>query len=123
MLDAEQGLAKAERALGRPERGLRLARQLLTDSAIAYRSVDDLTRRQWNQVFFRRLMLRPGAVVGAELSETYGDLLSEQLARDIEKLSARPAALRGHGSSVGRIVELRGLEPLAPRVPLWCSSS
>jgi hypothetical protein len=59
---------------------------------VACRTVDDLTRRQWNQVFFRRLMLRPGGVVGAELSELYGDLLSERLARNVEKLSARPAA-------------------------------
>jgi site-specific DNA recombinase len=111
LLDSEQQLAKAERAVGKPERGVKLARELLRNSATAYRSVDDLTRRQWNQVFFQRLMLRPGEVVGAELSETYGGLLSEQLLRDVEKLTAQPATLRGHGSSVSRIVELGGLEP------------
>jgi hypothetical protein len=123
LLDAEQRLAKADRAVGKPECGLKLARKLLTNSAETYRSVDDLTRRQWNQVFFQRLLLRPGEVLGAELTDTYGDMLSEQLARDLEKLTARPAALRGHGSSVSRIMELAGLEPATSWVRSRRSSS
>ena len=47
-------------------------------------------------------------MTGAELSEPYGALLSEQLIRDVEKINARPASLRGRGSSVDRIVDIMG---------------
>jgi hypothetical protein len=40
--------------------------------------VNDVTRRQWNQVFFRQLHLTPEAITGAQLTDLYGDLLSER---------------------------------------------
>lgn len=117
LADAEDALAKAERALGKAETGVALARQLLVDSAAAYRRVDDFTRRRWNQTFFRRLFLNPEGVVGAELTDSFGDLLSEQLARDVDKLTARLPASLGRGSSVERIVEPVGLEPTPFAMP------
>lgn len=117
LTDAEDRLARAQRALGKAERGLARARQLLVDSATAYESTNDFTRRRWNQVFFRRLLLKPEGVVGAELTDLYGELLSEQLANDVDELVARPVASLGRGSSVERIVELVGLEPTASAMP------
>jgi site-specific DNA recombinase len=108
---AKQALAKVEAEIGQAEKGLVLARRLLHDSAGAYRAVDPKTRRRWNQTFFTKLFLATEGVVGAELTDEFGALLAEDLAKKLETLPARPGPHWARGSNVAQLVELAGLEP------------
>ena len=121
---ARQQLGQAEAEIGKAEEGLRLARQLLADSAATYGQVDEQTRRRLNQVFFTKLFVLPDGIKGAELTDEFAGLLSDELAKRLEKLPARPR--RSHfarGSSKNVLVELEGLEPSASAVPRRRSAS
>ncbi len=118
---AESNLASSERAAEKPNRGLRHALKLLTDSSAAYLDAGPNERRAWNQAFFTRLFVKPlegrPEIAGAELTEPFGALLAEDLAKHLQKLPREPAALRADGSNVKALVELGGLEPPPFRLP------
>lgn len=75
---------------------------------------DDATRRQWNQVFFNRLFIKPDPnghpeVVGAEVAEPFAQLLSDDLATAVDQMQrSNPSAFAAGGSNVEQIVELMG---------------
>jgi site-specific DNA recombinase len=108
---ARQQLAQAEAEIGKAEEGLQLARQLLADSAATYERVDEQTRRRFNQAFFTKLFVGLEGVTGAELTDEFAALLSDDLMQQLEKLPARPGPHFARGSSKGVLVELAGLEP------------
>lgn len=114
---AQTDLRKAEADLGKVEEGLGLARQFLEDSSGTYRDqADPLTRRHWNQVFFRRIFVGPQGVKAVELTDEFGSLLREDLAEQVEAFMANPTeALRAGGSTFDRAVEAGGIEPPTPR--------
>ncbi len=108
---AEKQLAAAERKVDQSEEGLRLAQKGLSDSSRTYRDADPQTRRQWNQAFFTKLYVGPKGITGSELTDEFGALLAEDLAKKLEALPSDPSAFRRRGSNVGFLVELAGLEP------------
>jgi hypothetical protein len=89
--------------------GLALAKLFLRRAGAAYREADGVTQRAWNQALFQRLIIAPVddelQVVGAELTETFADLLSEQLVESLDALMKAPAAVfAAGGSNVEQIV-------------------
>jgi site-specific DNA recombinase len=108
---AERRLALAGGNIENANDGLKAARQLLQHSADAYRQVDEQTRRRWNQAFFTKLFVGPEGIKGAELTEEFGALLREDLAKQVEAMSALTETQFGRGSSVRVLVELGGFEP------------
>jgi hypothetical protein len=119
MTAAKKELAKAELRVEQLKAALNEALRLATDSEYAYRVADDQTRRGWNQDFFKRIYIRDEEVVGAELTDTYAALLSEELIVKLEafkadrqsKPEAKVTSLRTWGSIEGLIVETAGIEP------------
>ena len=77
----------------------------------AYRLASDRVRRQFNQAFFKRLLIDSGDVEGAELSEPFSTLLGEDVSRRFERALPEPAS-SGVGSIYDTLVDLRGIEPL-----------
>jgi len=120
---ANKQLASAERRVDQSEDGLRLARRCLADSSRTYRDADSQVRRQWNQVFFTKLYVGPKGVTGAELTDEFGDLLAEDLAKRLKAMPSDPGPIRGRGSNMRRLVELAGLEPATSWVRSRRSSS
>jgi site-specific DNA recombinase len=108
---AQVALANARADVADAKEGLRAARHLLERSAASYRDVDPLTRQRWNQVFFKKLFVRPEGIKGAELTPEFGILLREDLAKQIEAASAQTEADFGPGSTLRVLVELGGFEP------------
>jgi site-specific DNA recombinase len=108
---AEKKVVTAEGNIEQAGRGLQAARQLLQRSSEAYSQVDAQTRRRWNQSFFQKLFVGPGGVKAAELTEEFGALLREDLARRIEMMAAQPRLQFARGSNERVLVELAGLEP------------
>ena len=113
---AQKELRKAEADVGKAEKGLRLARKFLEDSSGTYRDeADPLTRRHWNQVFFRRIFVGTHGIKAVELTDEFGALLRDDLAEEVEVFMANPtAALRAGGSTFNRVVEAGGIEPPTP---------
>ena len=108
---AEKKVVLAGGNIDRANDGLKAARQLLQQSAGAYRRVDPQTRQRWNQAFFTKLYVGPEGVKGAELTDEFGGLLREDLAERLEEISAEAEDHFGPGSRVGVLVELAGFEP------------
>ena len=96
--------------------GLELARRLLHQAGEAYRDADDLTQRAWNQTFFTKLFVAPTdeegpAVVSADLSEPFAQLLSDDLAASVDSALRSETPVSAGGSTVDQIVETVGIEP------------
>ncbi len=108
---AEETLTRAGGDLAEADKGLSSARQLLQLSAMAYRQVDPLTRRRWNQAFFTKLFVLPEEVKSAELTDEFSGLLREDLSARLEAMAAQPGLNFGPGSYESSLVELAGLEP------------
>jgi DNA invertase Pin-like site-specific DNA recombinase len=108
---AKTKLTRAGGNIKNANKGLRAARQLLQQSAGAYSRVDPQTRRRWNQAFFRKLFVGPEGIKAAELTDEFGALLREDLAKRLEAMVAQPRLRFGRGSSERVLVELAGLEP------------
>jgi len=110
-------LDAAERGNRSAKHGLALARKLLHQAGEAYHEADPIAQRAWNQAFFTRLFVKPELdgepeVAAAELTEPFAQLLSEDLATALERVTAaQPATLVGGGSNVDQIVETAGIEP------------
>jgi len=108
---AQKNLARAVGGLEDAEKGLEDARQLLKCSAGSYRQVGEQTRRRWNQAFFKKLFVAPEGIKGAELTDEFGALLREDLAKRVEKVAAQTRLHFGPDSNERVLVELAGLEP------------
>ena len=108
---AETKLARAGGDIKNASKALRAARQFLQQSAGSYARVDSQTRRRWNQVIFRKLFVGPEGIKAAELTDEFGALLREDLAKRLEAVAAQSRLRFGRGSSERVLVELGGLEP------------
>lgn len=116
MAAAKQRLIQSELRVDQLEAALDEALRLATDSEYAYRVADDQTRRGWNQDFFTKIFIREDEVAGAELTDDYAALLSDELVTKLEVLKAEQQAnpkakvtsLRAWGSIEGLVVGLTG---------------
>jgi len=66
---------------------------LPTDASLAYSEAGPQLRRRWNQVFFTKLFVGVDAVAGAELTDEFGALLADDLAKKLKKLPSNPKAV------------------------------
>jgi hypothetical protein len=114
---AHAKVAAAERSNQDALSGLELTCKLLRTAGEAYHEADAIARRAWNQAFSRDSLSNPISMgksrsFGAELTEPFGRLLSEDLAAAVERLPrSEPTALVAGGSNVDQIVETVGIEP------------
>ncbi|BEK90330.1 hypothetical protein GCM10010198_42040 [Nocardia seriolae] len=144
---AEEGLLSTGAELAAGAGVLRQALDILSDPYTMYRDANDDTRRLMNQTFYQRFYIDEDLTVGHALNPPFDDFheavqirargavhvatatpatrrmtRGEQPARETKNPSlARVYAVTG--SSKGHIVELRGLEPLTPTLPVWCATS
>jgi hypothetical protein len=65
-------------------------------------------RRQFNHVFFKRLLVDDEGVAGSELTDEFALVLSEDMVNRFQR--SEPAS-SGAGSIVDRLVEVAGIEP------------
>jgi site-specific DNA recombinase len=126
---------------------LQKALDYATHSYEAYMRATPQERRLMNQAFFTRITVHDDDVQ-VELAEPFQTLFSEQLA-DMAQRSVGPSrkscneqpasqpslttvlgsqnankpAHLGAGLKDTLLVELRGLEPLTPTLPVWCATS
>ncbi len=114
---AKGRLWAAEQSSEAAVQALQLCRKLLRKAGEAYQEADTMTQRAWNQTFFTRLFVKPDTlgepeIVGAELSDPFAQLLSEDLATALEGVQNEPPAVfAAGGSNVDQIVEAEGIEP------------
>ncbi|WP_204693292.1 recombinase family protein [Geodermatophilus bullaregiensis] len=134
--DADERL---QRVLGTLDDALALAQ----DCYRAYALAEPKLRRQFNQVFFAKLLVFDDESVNRELAEPFRLLLAPEVQRDLrlrsitiaelqalshgwQTTARRPSASRQNepltasavrGSRNNYLVELRGLEPLTPTLP------
>jgi site-specific DNA recombinase len=126
---------------------LRTALDLAEDCGRAYRAAPDDVRRQFNQVFFKRVLVHSDADPEIELAPPFDTLLSAEvrtavrrqqtedakkptpesglLAKSALNRRVRPkmASLLAHGSVKTLLVEPRGIEPLTSWLPAKRSPS
>ena len=103
-----------------------------------YAAADDPARRFINETFFSAFYIDQDGIHTSELADPFDNLVESlrtyQATRTPDtKKGSRPAkALDGNavsnsvadsGSSTDTLVELRGLEPLTPTLPVWCATS
>ena len=113
---AKGKLAKAEADLGKAEEGLELAEKLLSNLPDSYERVDPETRRRFNQAVFKKLLITPEGVEGAELTDEFRGLLDEKLPGRLEKIAATPKSSQFEfGLNHESLVPGAGLEPASPR--------
>ena len=113
---SQAAVEAAEGSVDQAKRGLKLATKLLRRAGDAYHEADDITRRAWNQTFFTKLWIAPDdediEVIGAELTDEFAELLSEDLERELGRLTNEPPPTKAdRGSNVDQIVETAGIEP------------
>lgn len=80
--------------------------QLMANAARTYAEVDPVSRRQLNQVFFKKLLISPSRVEGAELTDEFGLVLADDLAERLEAMGRQKSKppFRG-GSNFDLLVE------------------
>ncbi len=93
--EVEAGLATDGEKLKQAKQLIDLALGLAKNCAASYRKARPEVQKMWNQAFFRKVLVREGRVAGHEYEEPFASLL---------------------GSHNDRIVEVRGVEPLASAV-------
>ena len=108
---AHAKLEQAEQEVGQVKEGLELALRLAADAEAAYALADDLTKRRWNQAFFKKIFLRDLETSGAELADPFAQLLADDLAQELERISADS---RSGGSIENQLLEAGGIEPPTP---------
>jgi len=89
------------------------------DAEKLYEMADPHTLRQLNETFFEKLFVNEGEVTAAELADTYGALLRDELAEKLSEFAderrkspdRNPRTLRAWGSIEPLIVETPGIEP------------
>ena len=92
-------------------KALDLALELAVDAELTYALADPALRRQLNQAFFVKVLIRDGEVSGAELAEPYATLFRPDLPSLLEKPAPRRGIKKWLGSREAVLVELAGLEP------------
>ncbi len=103
---AETKLDRAGANIEKAERGLDALHQLLIDAAGTYAAMDSVGRRRLNQVFFKKLMIYPTGIGGADLTDELGQALADELEEDLQKASEKKPEPPFKGSSnFDRIVE------------------
>ena len=90
---------------------LSTALSLLVDCATLYARTNDQGKRLANQAL----------TDGIDISED--ERATIRLAEPFAALTPEPASTDVRSSSTSSIVELRGLEPLTPTLPVWCATS
>lgn len=112
---AKGKLAKAEADLGASEKGLQLARQLLSKLPDGYEHVDPETRRRLNQAVFKKLLVGPEGIEDVELADEFRALLDERVPGRLEKIQAKSKpSLFGVGLNLDYVVRRAGFEPARP---------
>ncbi len=122
---------------------------LTRDCHTAYLPANESTRRLFNQAFFTKIYIDEDKEtrersVRVDYNQPFDDLLARlvppsvhrtlQATEHDEKQKARQENLTGDSSNMlgvaegqgcppSALVELRGLEPLTPTLPVWCATS
>lgn len=74
----------------------------------AYGRAPDKLRRQFNQVFFRKLLVSDTRVAGAELAEPFAQLLAHDVIKQFHRESKNPGlSFVGQGSKEDQMVVIR----------------
>ena len=84
---------------------LAIAGQIATKCATGYRKADEPTRRLFNTAVFETITIKNGQIATATHRAPFDQLL------------------KGTRFEYENVVELRGLEPLTPTLPVWCATS
>jgi site-specific DNA recombinase len=120
---AEGKLAEHELEAAAVRETLEQALALALDCQANYQRASKPLRRQWNQVFFRRLLVLDDRVVATERADGIDEIyeLRDRLAAEAAQPEAAPS--HGPGSSEAVLVEPAGLEPATFALPARRSSS
>jgi site-specific DNA recombinase len=124
---------------------IRACLEVLADPQALYTAASDDVRRQLNQAIFTRLYIDDDEVTSHELTDAFDGLMKVQREwmADTTSDQAQTGPPEGgpvavHRSSLSKpalgisednllsaeqMVELRGLEPLTPTLPVWCATS
>ncbi len=109
---------------------LKEALTLLENCADIYARCDDANRRLCNQALFTKVCIEEDDNLRVEKNRPFEMLLDPEInadalnwARNADKARTQPSDSSGKSSSLVRGVELRGLEPLTPTLPVWCATS
>ena len=144
-------LTRVQEQLATADANYEQARKMLADTLdlardchAAYLEADDNIRRLFNQAFFTKIYIDEDEesrerTVRIDYNQPFGDLLSRlvpaRIHHDIEaKQTAHrdnpagggaptPGIAEVQGSHTITLVELRGLEPLTPTLPVWCATN
>lgn len=145
LADIDERLLVIDVEFNKIETCLREALDYATHSYKAYMRAGAQERRLLNQAFFSRITVHDDDIE-VELSEPFRTLFSEELAMAAYVAASQGPALqqpdgppsltsvlrRGNDKPAHRVdaglkettlVELRGLEPLTPTLPVWCATS
>jgi site-specific DNA recombinase len=108
-------LAKAKADLGKAEKGLEQAVELLSSLPDSYTKVDPESRRRFNQAIFKKLLVGVEGITGAELTDEFRGLLDEKLPGQLEKIAVGPKPSHfENGLNLEALVPGAGLEPASP---------
>ena len=104
--------------------------KLLSNAADIYERADDANRRLINQVLFKALYIDEDNELRVEHNRPFEMLLDPQVnanaltwAADANKARTSTNVSVGKGSSLVRVVEARGLEPLTPCLQSRCATN
>ena len=133
-------LAESQSHTAALERNLEIALEMTVDCAMAYRAAPPQIRKQFNQVFFERILVNPDLTLNSQMSEPFAGLLSpaaKALPAPIDDRNTTQKTPQEGGLTCGKVdnpdpettgvdasnnvncfdkttmVELRGFEPLA----------
>ncbi len=107
------------------------ALDLLGRCSDAYKYAPEATRRDLNQAYFERILLDSTdgepIIKSAEQTEIIELIATAEQKPELIQPGKADLALTTHstvkGSKIASLVELRGLEPLTPTLPVWCATS
>lgn len=133
----EAGLTTTTEQLSLGAGVLRDALHLVADTHQLYLSGNSQVRRNLNDTFFQKLYIDDCEVAHDELRPIFADITEANkviqagttafAANRTKNNKAAPPGIAGiflaSGSSKADLVELRGLEPLTPTLPVWCATS
>ena len=100
--------------------------RLLTDAHRAYARSGDADRRLANQAFYTRLDITDDEQLRPRLAEPFATIIRESKTpsdEGDEPLQEHDDSSHVACSRKNTWVELRGLEPLTPTLPVWCATS
>lgn len=106
--EAERCLAAVELHYQDIEDTLKQSLVLASDCERMYRAAENQLRRQFNQVFFSKIMIDNGEVTDAELAEPFAQLLAHDLESRSLKETANPGDFFVRSSNKKQLVTLMG---------------